>query len=197
MSDQGTSGDASLSFQDLLSNALAAVIVLTIIAMAISGTGREFFRPPEDDVQPGAHLPQLRAWIPPDPAEEREIRHVWVQVTVDSTEMVGRLSYDSINSEERRADYYVGGHNDTEHTMLIPLERGARWRVGIAPRTGVERLRVSVVAEEILLIDAAVVGRGALCSSPVTFLAVCADDEGSVSAQAISRCGETPVCGGG
>ena len=189
--------DTSLSLQDLLSNALAAIIVLTMIAMAITGTGKEFFKPPESDTDPGSDRARLLIWTPPEPYEQKETEWVLVQVTVDGTGEIPPLEAKSRGPAAELPHEFSGqqasGVGGAEQLLVLPVKAGVTWSVSLEETLGLQRLRMRVQAEQRLLRDAVLLDSNELCGGR-PFLQVCTDKDGTISAVVRERCGQALRC---
>src|SRR5262249_34279923 len=77
--------NSAMAMQDLLSNALAAVMVLMLLASAFAGSGKEFYKARGNkDIAEGRHASRRGDWEPaPEPLpDKRSPKYIWVHATI-------------------------------------------------------------------------------------------------------------------
>src|SRR5262245_19591712 len=130
-SELGGSGSGSgLALQDLLCNAHAAVIVLTMIATAFAGVGHNLFRGDMRDQREGRHAALLAQWHRTFLADSgRGARIVWVHATI-ATELDSQrveVGIDSVRGGVPAFMYYRDDANPREHIFQLDLDQPGEW----------------------------------------------------------------------
>lgn len=173
--------NGNLSLQDLLSNALGAVIVLTLIAAAITGTGRAFLRTPEPIPQTPEEA-DLVEWRPPEPVPEEQPTDtlmVEVELALDGAVDEPLLTaFADPDPEEPASELYSGGERHA-YVLLLPLTEGAVWSLGLRQAGRVERMALRVHDGASLLRETDWSEPIPQCPGATTVLTLCRTAEGA------------------
>jgi len=170
-----SSHNQGLGLQDLLSNALGAVIVLTLIAAAITGTGRTFLRTPER-VRQTPEEADIVEWRPPEPIpEERPSDTVLVEIdlALDAPEEQPLLRAESASGTERHPSRLFSPGARQAYALLLPMEDGASWSIGLSAPERVTRMALRVHAGASLLRESDWSRPVPSCPGATTVLSLC------------------------
>jgi len=140
------SQEGNLSLQDLLSNALGAVIVLTLIAAAITGTGRSFLRTPET-VRQTPEDSDLVEWRPPEPVPEdrrQQTLLVEIDLALDAPVEESLLTAHAEPAPETPHSQLFSGGERHAYVLLLPLAENALWSLGLRDAERIERMALRV-----------------------------------------------------
>lgn len=157
------SGAADVAMQDLLSNALAAVIVLTMIATAFVGMGGRAFSTPAASTPRGQHVGPVDWRRPPVPADAvRESITVWLHATIllDAFDAAAGLVLESVRGSPPSHVYFrdpgrAAASSPNEHLMKVTLDQPGEWRLSAdanwpaVSRTGRIAVEVSVDHQQV------------------------------------------------
>lgn len=140
-------GSVDLSLQDVLSNGLCAVIVLTIVASVFSGPGRQFVMTRSRSPVEGSIVLTPADLPPPKPASEaRKHERVWL---VASGEQLRRanlsLTFGDLAAGARAYPTLYGGGREAVALLQAEVPKNSRvmLRVSAPPGTS-ETLQVSL-----------------------------------------------------
>lgn len=163
-----------MSLQDLLSNALAAIILLTLIAAAITGTGREFIRSNENR---GAS-PQpvdIEEWTKPPERDDVPPDTLRVEVALRLTQAVeaSLLGIEGEGVPDRPTSSWFRGGRNHDYALLLPMTEGAGWLLRLERSAEIEDLRLTVHSGPNLVREARRARDFPTCPGGIALLAIC------------------------
>jgi len=188
-----------MGLQDLLSNALGAVIVLTLIAAAITGTGREFVRSPPQE-EPTERSADLVEWHPPEEPPEPDAPEtvlVEIALALETPAEEALVTAQAAPSPQRRASrLYAPSGRRQGAVLLLPLEEDTVWQVGLKQAGRVTRMRLRVQSGARLLRETDWTQAIPQCPSATAVLSVCAGGgDGPAQTAMAMTCGQPQDCG--
>jgi len=195
----GEGGDSRMGLQDLLSNALGAVIVLTLIAAAITGTGREFLRSPPQEERTVQDA-DVVDWRPPeDPPEPTSPDTLLVEIALGLDGPLERplLTAAAAPAPERNPSRLVSATGRRQaYVLLLPIEDDTVWSVGLEEAGRVARMRLRVQAGSVLLRETDWTQPIPQCPEATTVLSLCGAGGETPARTALSMtCGQPSDCG--
>lgn len=141
--------------QDLLSNALAAVMVLMMLASAFAGAGKEFYkaRGNKDSIE-GRHALRRGDWdvAPAIKDDNQAPKYVWIHATVHSQAM--NLPMLGLRSESGASPEYSYYRSDpksgrSEHVFCVLSRQESEWTIFLKEGdAGILQFLVEVVSDD-------------------------------------------------
>lgn len=189
------SWDQGLALQDLLSNALAAIILLTLIAAAITGTGREFIRSNES----GGTSPmpvEIEKWTRPPERDDAPPDTLKVEVAIRMARAVegALLDIEGERVPERPASSWFRGGRNHDYALLLPIAEGAGWVLRLDRAEEVEELVLSVHAGANLVREARRRRDFPSCPQGAALLVICVGEGMIVRTELPSGCNVPRRC---
>lgn len=177
--------NSAMAMQDLLSNALAAVMVLMMLASAFAGSGKEFYkaRGNKDTVE-GRHALRRGDWEPaPAPLpDKRAPKYIWVHATILSQGIQTptlRLLTETGNAPEYSYYSSVTKPARTEHVFCVRSRESSEWTISLAnPHLDVEQILVEVTSDDEEVLRKKPIGRADLpADNAGPLVRICRNDD--------------------
>lgn len=189
------SWDQGLALQDLLSNALAAVILLTLIAAAITGTGREFIRSAES----GGIAPQsveIAEWTRPPERDDAPPDTLRVEIAMRMARAVegALVDVEGERAPERPASRWFHGGRNHDYALLLPVSEGTGWVLRLERAEEVEELALTVHAGPSLVREAQLRRAFPSCPGGAALLVICVGEGMIVRTELPSGCAVPRRC---